>query len=275
MERAFSILLLLLTCAFVASCGKEEPDLPEGEPVDVHIIIGQSNSIGRAAIYQLPPEYHKPLEGCYIFNRANEQFELILTGVNTQSEKGQFGPVVQAAKLLREYKGQNVYFIVAGVGGSQLYKSGTQELLDWHPDSEELILQTKQTIEEARATLLAQGKAPQFKSIAWWQGEHDSFNEAKALAYQENETALFKAFDQVPYLSKAKRVVYKIFSDADILPHAATINAAKAKRAASDPRTVAVIETDGYTRIPNDRIHATDTGQLQAGRDLFNAIKDL
>jgi hypothetical protein len=257
----------------LASCREEEPD-PKNE-VDVHIIMGQSNSLGRAHAYQLPADLQKPLEGCYIYNTATGKFEQIQAGVNTLSNKGQFGPVVKAAQLLREYQKGTVYFVVSGAGNSQLYNSGSKQVQDWHPESNELLAESKETIEKARLALVAEGKEPVFRSIAWWQGETDALEATKSGAYEANEAAFFAALDNVAYLSNTKHVVFKIFEDMKGHPHAAAVNAAKAKRAAADKRNVALIETDHYDRIPQDRLHATAAGQLQAGTDLFKAIKDI
>jgi hypothetical protein len=226
--------------------------------VEVHLIMGQSNSLGRAHAYQLPAELQQPLQGCYIYNPGSGDFEPIQAGVNTMSDQGQFGPVVKAAQLLREHTKKDVYFVVAGYGNSQLQHSCSSQVLDWHTDSDELLAQSKQTIEQGRAAL-----------------EADALDAAKAGTYQANEEALFASLDQVAYLRDTKRVVYKVFSDVESHPHAGTVNAAKAARAAADTRTVAVLETNGYDRIPQDRLHATARGQVQAGTDLFNAIKDI
>lgn len=279
LNRIYGLLLLtLLVVALLSSCdnSEEEPQEPiPDETVDVHVILGQSNSIGRANTVDLPAELQKPLEGCYIFNPSKGKFEILHAGVNTQSEKGQFGPVVKAAQLLQNHKKKHVYFIVAGVGNTQLHHSGSKTIKDWHPDSDELVLQAKQTIEKARKALISAGTEPVFKSVTWWQGENDALDKGMAEAYQQNEQALFASFDQVEYLSGSKRVVFKIFSDMKNVPYAGTVNTGKSQRAAADNRTLKVIETNGYDRIPQDRLHATAKGQLQAGTDLFNAIKNL
>ena len=271
------LLLTLLILALLTSCDKDEV---ENEPileeiVDVHVIMGQSNSIGRAYSYELPEELQQPLEGCYIFNPSKDKFELLHAGVNTQSEKGYFGLVVNAARLLHQHKKKNVYFVVVGVGNTQLHNSGSQTLQDWHPDSNELLPQAKQTIEKARKALVASGVTPVFKSISWWQGENDAMDKTMAESYGQNEQALFASLDQVDYLSTTKRVVYKIFSDMPDVPHSGTVNSGKTQRASSDKRTIKVIETNHYDRNPQDRLHATAKGQLQAGSDLFDAIKSL
>lgn len=266
-------LFTLFSCIALASCGEEHSE-PENS-VEVHVIMGQSNGLGRAYSFELPTELQQPLQGCYIYNIKSGKFELIQAGVNTMSEKGQFGPVVKAAQLLQQHKQKDVYFVLSGFGNSQLYNSGSNKTLDWHPDSNELLEQNKETIEKARAALVAEGKEPVFKTIAWWQGEADALETAKANAYQANEEAFFASLDKVTYLSSTKRVVYKIFSDLQSHPQAGTLNAGKAARAAADKRTVAIIETNGYVRNPQDRLHANAAGQLQAGTDLFNAIKDL
>jgi len=271
MRKLFSLVLFSLISSALISCSD---DASPNMPVDVHIIMGQSNGIGRASTTGLPTDLRKPLPGCYIFNKASGKFEVLQAGVNTQTEPEQFGPVVKAAQLLQEYKKQDVYFVVAGVGNTQLYHSGSAEELDWHPDSHELLHQAEETIEQARKALAAEGKQAVFKSIAWWQGEKDALEQIKADSYQKNEDAFFKAMSQVAYLSKAKRVVYKIFPDAPHLTYADQVNQAKVKRAAGDPGTV-VIETAGYKRIPQDKLHANTEGQLQAGTDLFGVIKDL
>lgn len=279
LNRFYGILLLtLLIVALLSSCEKSEEEQQEpilDETVDVHIILGQSNSIGRANASELPAELQKPLQGCYIFNPSKGKFEIMTAGVNTQSEKGQFGPVVKAAQLLHSHTKKNVYFVVAGVGNTQLYHSGSSTIKDWHPDSDELVPQARQTIDKARKALVAAGTEPAFKSIAWWQGENDALDAGMAEAYEQNEQALFASFDQVPYLSETKRVVFKVFSDMSNVPHAGAVNAGKARRAAADQRTIKVIDTNGYDRIRQDRLHATAKGQLQAGTDLFNAIKGL
>lgn len=273
----YMILLVLfsLSSFILSSCEKMAPSPDAVETAEIHIIIGQTNSIGRAAASQLPPELRNPLVGSFIFNPKREQFEPIYAGVNTQSESGYFGPVVKAAQLLRDYKQKDVYFIVAGIDDISLSPSGNSIDMDWHPSSNELFARTKKTIEDARFVLAAKGKKAVFKSITWWQGESDSLDPAKAVGYLRNESALFASFDQVPYLSKINRVVYKIFPVKVALPYYEIINSSKVKRAATDMRTVAVIETKDYERITGNKIHATTKGQLQAGTDLFNAIKDL
>jgi hypothetical protein len=269
------LLSAFLSSSLLTSCGKEEHAPGNENEVDVHVILGQSNSYGRAYSYQLPADLQKPLEACYIYNPSNGRFEQIHAGVNTLSDKGQFGPVVKAAQLLREYKQDTVYFVLHGVGNSQLHNSGSKEVPDWHPDSQELLPESKETIEKARQALVAAGKEPVFRSIAWWQGEADALEAVKANTYQENETALFASLDEVAYLNNTKRVVYKIFDDLAHLQQASAVNEAKARRAAADKRTIALIGTNHYQRNPQDRLHADAAGMIQAGTDLFKAIKDI
>ncbi|WP_187263088.1 sialate O-acetylesterase [Pontibacter beigongshangensis] len=268
----YQLLLPLNLCLFI-SC-KDDTSGP-GEQVDVHIIMGQSNSLGVAHAYQLPKELREPQDSCYIFNRASGRFEVITAGVNTQSEEGMFGPVVTAAKLLKEHQQKEVYFVVVGFGNSQLFNSGSKEIQDWHPASKELLPQAKSEIERARKALVKMGKAPQFKSVSWWQGEADATYSEKAEVYGENETAFFATLDQVAYLADSKRIIFKVFEDVDSMPHGRAVNTAKARRASSDARTIKLIETKNYDRIPQDRLHATAKGQQQAGADLFNVIKNL
>ena len=268
-----ALLFILLSCFLLTSCDTED-SLPANS-VDVHILMGQSNMLGRGNSYQLPNELQQPLQGCYIYNPDSKKFELIHAGVNTMSAKGMFGPVVKAAQLLQAHKKRDVYFVVTGAGNTQLYNSGSKQVQDWHPDSHEVLDQSKEIIEKARATLVAEGKAPVFRTIAWWQGEADSLEEFKAAAYGDNEKAFFDALDKVPYLSSTKRVIFKVFSDMKTHPQAGRVNEGKVKRAATDRRTLRVIETNGYDRITQDKLHATAVGQVQAGTDLFNAIKDV
>ncbi|MCC9167809.1 sialate O-acetylesterase [Pontibacter harenae] len=272
MKKKLTLTLqLLLLCPFFFSSCEKAPE----KAVDVHIIAGQSNSIGEAYAYQLPEELREPLDSCYIFNAARYSFEPIQAGVNTQSKEGKFGMVVNAAHLLKNYKNDEVYFVVIGVGNTQLYPSGSSELQDWHPSSKELLPQAKLAIEKARQSLLAQGKSPVFKSITWWQGENDAVDEQKAIAYAANEAALFASLDQVSYLKDTKRIIYKVFNDVGGFRYANVVNAAKVKRSTSDARTLSVVETRNYQRLPQDKLHASTAGQLRAGADLFNRIKDL
>ncbi|WP_460879919.1 sialate O-acetylesterase [Pontibacter rugosus] len=169
------------------SCSTESS--PPTNTVDVHLIMGQSNSIGRAYAMELPKDLQKPLDSCYIYNPETQRFEVMQAGVNTQSVKGMFGPVVKAAQLLSEHKQQKVYFVVTGYGNTQLYHSGSDEEKDWHPESKELTQQALTTIDQARKKLEAEGKTVVFKSITWWQGERDAMNTSKAMLYEANETA--------------------------------------------------------------------------------------
>lgn len=273
MYRAILTLFIGGCYLLVVSCSQVEPT-PQHQ-VDVHLIMGQSNSLGRAYASQLPAELQQPLEDCFIYNIQKNRFEPIHAGVNTQSGKGQFGPVVQAAQLLRNYKQQPVYFVVIGYGNTQLYDSGSGKEEDWHPDSKELTAKARATLDKARAALEAEGKAPVFKSLAWWQGEKDAQNAEKAKVYDANEAAFFAYMEQVPYLQNTRRVVYKLFPRPEVMPHVATVNAAKTRRAAADAKTVALVETKKYNLGPQDKLHATAKGQVQAGTDLFNAIKNL
>ncbi|MFT2007517.1 sialate O-acetylesterase [Pontibacter sp. 13R65] len=266
-------LLLLFTFILFTSC-KDEDSTP-GESVDVHIIMGQSNSLGVAHAYQLPKELRAPLDSCFIFNKASGRFEIITAGVNTQSAEGMFGPVVNAAKLLKDYKKKEVYFVVVGYGNSQLFKSNDPEIQDWHPESKELLPKATAEIERARKAMVAMGKSPNFKTLSWWQGEADGTYSEKARVYEENETAFFAALDEIEYLANTKRVIFKVFEDVEDMPHGRVVNTAKAKRASTDKRTISLIETKSYERIPQDRLHATAKGQEKAGTDLFNAIKVL
>ncbi|WP_460879920.1 hypothetical protein [Pontibacter rugosus] len=53
------------------------------------------------------------------------------------------------------------------------------------------------------------------------------------------------------------------------------VNEAKVKRGASDANTLAVIETSKYELNSQDKLHASAKGMIQAGTDLFHAIKNL
>ncbi|TXK23460.1 sialate O-acetylesterase [Pontibacter qinzhouensis] len=267
-------LVFLFSFFLIFSACKDDNTSP-GEQVDVHIIMGQSNSLGVGHAYQLPKEMREPQDSCYIFNKASGKYEIIQAGVNTQSQEGMFGPVVKAAQLLRDHQKKEVYFIVVGFGNSQLFKSNESEIQDWHPESNELLPFAKSEIERARKALEASGKTPVFKTLSWWQGEADGTYSEKANVYLENETAFFAALDQVSYLANTKRIIFKVFEDVAAMPHGHVVNTAKIKRASTDSRTVSIIETNSYDRIPQDKLHATAKGQLQAGTDLFNAIKKL
>ncbi|WP_162912086.1 sialate O-acetylesterase [Pontibacter actiniarum] len=265
---------LLLICfggALFLSCSQHAP-APQNE-VAVHVILGQSNSIGRAYASQLPRELRAPLDSCYIYNVSRKRFEVIEAGVNTQSQAGQFGPVVKAAQLLRDHQQREVYFVVAGYGNTQLYSSGSEP--DWNADSHELTQEVLRVLEQSQQALKAEGKTAVFKSVTWWQGENDAKSSEKAAAYGQNEAAFFTFLDQTPYLHSAKRVVYKLFPEPSVMPYADKVNAAKAKRASSDAKTLSLIDTRKYELNPQDKLHATAKGQVQAGTDLFKAIKNL
>ncbi|RAU82152.1 sialate O-acetylesterase [Pontibacter arcticus] len=271
MNRIFYLLLTALLPALLLTACKERT-YPE-KTVEVHIILGQSNALGKADTYALPAELNEPLKGAHIYNKATGKFENIQAGVNTQSGRDEFGPLIRMAYLMQRHRNRDIYFIVAGAENSQLYNSGSKEVADWNPKSGELITEAKRTIENARTAIMSQGMKPKFLTVTWWQGENDALTEERAFAYLENERAFFASLDEVPYLSKTRRVVYKIFSE--VGPYAQFVNQAKEERASSDPRTVALIDTRNYTRIPQDPINADTEGQLQAGFDLYMAIRDI
>jgi hypothetical protein len=155
-----------------------------GAPVDLYLLLGQSNAEGHADSANLPPDLRGPLPPVRIWNVLTNRFEAMQDGVNTRtlSPLQWCGPELTLGTGLA-VGGRTVYLLKLAVASSAMGPN-PGPFNEWDPTAGELYPVLLQRLAAATAALHADGLLPRVRGIAFMQGETDATSLALATAYE-------------------------------------------------------------------------------------------
>lgn len=237
----------------------------------VFIVSGQSNAqgYGDVDLVGARTELAAPITGVKMWvEGVAPTFDTMHPAVNTQGAVD-FGPEVPVAYRIRQIL--NSAGITKDIHFIKHTRSGTGLVLDaaansFHPDEQaESFWDLSRQVIRAYDALIDQGKMPFLAGFFWVQGEHDSGNEAKSLAYG---AALIRLYSAVSELTRIQAVNLPpvVFGDGLIynnFSYSNTVRAAKTAYAAGNPYAFTA-EMDDLPDIADD-VHVNTTGIIELG----------
>ena len=239
--------------------------------VDVVLIAGQSNPLGRGEAAALPPEVvNGVVPNSLIWNGS----AFVATTIGTINNypvlaNGDFGPEVMLSILAGKLTGKPLYLIKYCVGNTSLTVTD-QAVTSWNPertDGNSLYLDFKAQLTAALANLTAQGKTPVIKAFVWGQGERDSGFSTPGTDYERLQKKLFNGVRAHLGLPKLPIIDMLVRGEASNQPSAPAVNTAK-NNCAVAVGNVAFIRTTAMEDIGDDT-HYNGAGQLAFGRYIF------
>ncbi len=253
-------------------------------PVDVHILIGQSNMDGRGAMASLPSGYTGAKTNVQMYN-GSAFVSLDSTANNNQYPvlSNQYGPEFTYLLDYANQTGRDQYCFKLSLGSTGLYPGSSAVTADnptakdWSPSTGGLYTDLINLITSGTAALRASGKIPVIKSILWMQGERDAGNATWAAAYGTNLTDLFFT-NLIPFLQTINATVNSATIPI-ILPRIANSSGASdlaTVRAAQLAFTVTysnakTFDTDFYP-LNVDNIHYGNLGFLWLGHNALSKL---
>lgn len=276
-------LLALLALAVAAT---------SAEPVDIHILGGQSNMQG---IAKLEPRDRVEIPGARFWNgRDFEPLDLASTRVSTRP--GDFGPELGLARRLRERGAGELWLVKfhrsgqpldAGFDGEKWAgpAAGPGRATFWPgtgPGDPNIGRHYRDWLAQCRAamaSLRAAGKEPRLAGIAWVQGEADAKHETAAARYPDNlrllRARLCSDLGQPP----APLAYAQVLPAAEGIPRFGSRDLLRRRMAELDARSghpdatpgFHMVRTDGFESLP-DRVHFNRAGQLALGAALADAL---
>ena len=240
------------------------------QTVDVVIIAGQSNPLGRGQASFLPPEVvNNVVPNSAIWNGS----ACVPTTIGTINNypvlaNGDFGPEVMLSILAGKLTGKPLYIFKYCVGNTSLTVTDTS-VTGWSPertDANSLYLDFKAQFALFKTWLQSQGLTPNYKLFCWGQGERDS-GLASYPAYGRLQVQLFNGVRAMVGLPKLPIVDMLVRGEASNQPNAPAVNTAKANCAVA-VGNVTFMRTLAMEDIGDDT-HYNGPGQLAFGRYLY------
>jgi len=142
----------------------------------VYLITGQSNADGAGLVSSLPDSLKVKFKNVYVW--TNNGWENLQAGVNGNNSNNtiRHGLMISLAKAESiEHPDDNLYFINAAVGGSNLHTGWKESGKNY----KNMINVYKQAV--------ANVDKPLKELIVWYQGESDSYDSIHSNNYQSNE----------------------------------------------------------------------------------------
>jgi hypothetical protein len=141
-----------------------------GQPVDLFLLIGQSNMAGRGVVGE---EDKKPIEGVFAFSKEKTWVAAVDPVHFDRPDRTGVGLARSFATTLLGMKAaQSVGLIPAAFGGSALH--------EWVPGSAHYT----NAVARVKAALEAAGPGAKLRGILWHQGEADAGDEERAVTYR-------------------------------------------------------------------------------------------
>jgi len=257
-----SILLALFFSSNAhAACG-------QSNSIDVYILAGQSNAVGKAELSDIPADYQYVTEGGpnkLIWNYKTNKIEPLVLGSNNNllhDWGGNFGPEAMIGHL-REAKDPSPFiFLKYAYCGSSLED-------DWNSRKGGfLYLGLIAAAKGMEAALAEQGKTACYKTMFWMQGESDSAGESrrKYATNLENLISDVRGNVHTPNLPVVLGRIHmggdnRIFDD-------------EQNKVVAKDHYVEVVETNDLPQF-SDNLHFTAPGQITLGERFFNASQEL
>ena len=248
---------LLLPLALLAGC-KDGHYLPEGNNINVILLMGQSNATGVALFSDLeandPSTYSQFCSGFDNVSFSQQCENASAEGINKFHKLGknksykakQFGPELGIGKWMNEHSTKPTFIIKSSLGGSNL----NNQWLNQFGGRGNLYNTALNYCKGKLKVLTKSNKKIDSLSVCWMQGESDNFYDYSL--YEQNTKSLIKFLreDYKSYSSNISFIDAYISSTTRnsngevVWPNANLINAAKQRVADEDP-LVATIKTNG------------------------------
>lgn len=152
------------------------PAGPQGAPVKVFLLAGQSNMQGIEINAELEAPLDQSQEDVKIWSGAN--WTSLQPGFGNRGEN--FGPEVSFGRAMAEgLPDENIYLIKYARGGSGLVAND-----DWNPSGGSDYLAFISRVKSALGQLAADGIEFEIGGMLWMQGEHDTLESATAAGYE-------------------------------------------------------------------------------------------
>lgn len=224
------------------------------------VVAGDSNAVGYGS-YAPPP----PVPQTYIF--GGTYWGAYTPGVNagTDANPTWWGPEYQIAVDYHTAHPNDVLLIVKAAKGST--PLAQIDGMDWNINSHgEMFDFTTARIDAARAEFARLfGEAPEVSATFFVSGPNDSFDAARASAYEANETALFHGIREHWMHDQSGHIVFNRMTEAG--PYNQTVRVAQWDVDQADAHANS-FKTIGYD-MQADGIHYTDVGRIQLGDALY------
>ncbi len=242
--------------------------------IDVYLLAGQSNMVGKGRADQLPEVLRVPHRTAKLFDHRLEENASTPQAQwqPLQPVQGGFGPELSFGHTVAARHDTPIAILKIARGGTGLFN-------DWRPlDRDDPAALTTQCVQHARQAfeqLRTQGLAPRLRGIVWYQGERDTRDtNPMPERYGEMLGTLMSAFSST--LAQGRKVpvvVYRVHPHDDKPhPHAESIRRQQVQWAQADP-AAAWINVDDL-HYP-DRLHLDSGSLLAAGDRAAAAMLDL
>lgn len=255
-------------------------DYPGINPCKAHVLIGQSNAVGRADIDSLPQYYRGYIYWMPVWNGST--FVPVNDSLNNNQyieQAGGFGPEYSMADSIHRATGDTVWIFKVSKGATTLHYRTND--YDWavpnaiQPTGGEMYTRLRSELSALKAWEASTNHTVTEVNIEWIQGEGDGEDSTYACLYQQNEVALFQRnihpyifslFGVWPYQTDV------LLSSAQVnIQYRTTVNSAKQGVASQYPR-YQTLSTEGLSVMYESgaQVHYGPQSQIELGHRLAN-----
>ncbi|MCC7261466.1 MAG: hypothetical protein IT369_02985 [Candidatus Latescibacteria bacterium] len=225
-------------------------------PMDLYLLIGQSNMAGRGRLEEV-----EPLCCPGILMDRDDTWQTAMEPLHRDIPRAGIGLGMSFARQLADlFPGRSVGLLPCAVGGTPLSR--------WEPGAD--------LYQHAVATARAASQAGTLRGILWHQGENDALDEGLANSYFDRFTAMVAALRAelgAPQLPLLVGELGPFLSDDERFGHPSQINQALARAALALPLcglvSAAGLDHDG------DQVHFSALGLRELGRRYAEAFLEL
>lgn len=235
------------------------------EPMDLYLLIGQSNMAGRGNIDSLNNEQ---VPGIMMLDKSG-QWVPAKDPLHFDKKEAAVGPGLSFGKeMLAHSNGRTIGLIPCAVGGTSITK--------WRPGAYDSITNAHPYDDAVRRTLIAM-KSGRLKGIIWHQGESDSGGEAYLFYRKRFDSLLVNlARDLNTDLTSIPIVVGELgqfFVAKNPNGHAADINAIL-RQLSIDYKNISIVTSAGLNH-KGDGTHFDAESARELGRRYAEAMREL
>lgn len=278
MVKALGVVLLVIALAAGLSLLRRPPlrtqvPPPDGRPIKLFILAGQSNMVGHGNATFLPPELREPIDRVYVLRAGRWSMLKPYPAQRPQFgiDQAGFGPELTFGRAMAEAYPQHV------IGVVKVARGGTS-MLAWSKDFDPVRAEQEhdrspgpmyQVLIEALDQAMA-GRQCDVAGLIWMQGEADGLNADAAAAYRRR----FERFlaDLREHLDEPNLPAVLGLTNANH-PHTSIVRQAKRELAVADSR-IKLIDTVGLSKH-TDQLHYDTAGQIELGRRFARGYLEL
>lgn len=245
------------------------------DSVNAILIAGQSNAEGRADTIDLVGTYYEtflaPHPANQIYYSSDNDKEWQPEHVPFANKQGgtspgdDFGLYASLSDTVYKATGSRVFTLMATEGNTGLAADALNE--DWNVSTGELYQTMKNLIFNSRISAYGQNVNLRYKAVVWAQGEEDSTDSLKAIAYEANLTDLIDSFR----IDTGLNVPWVIIRTQTVAGTWAYIVRAAQAAVASALTNVYIIDSDTYTL--RDAVHYDADSQILCGHQVYALLK--